>query len=197
MRQASQPGGGRIEFLKGFLRNPKEVGSVIPSSRFLTRRVLECGAVDKARVIIELGPGTGVFTGEILKRMRPDAKLVAVEINPKFVKMLRTSYLDPRLFVYEGSASGLEKALIEAGTSQADLVVSGIPFSTLARETRRATLEAARRVLAPGGHFVAYQVRSHVRRFADPVFGPGETHREFLNMPPMRIYVWQRPLSAA
>ncbi len=197
MRQASQPGGGRIEFLKGFLRNPKEVGSVIPSSRFLTRRVLECGAVDKARVIVELGPGTGVFTGEILKRMRPDAKLVAVEINPKFVKMLRTSYLDPRLSVYEGSASDLEKALIEAGTSQADLVVSGIPFSTLARETRRETLEAARRVLAPGGHFVAYQVRSHVRRFADPVFGPGETHREFLNLPPMRIYVWQRPLSDA
>ena len=196
-RQALQPSGGRIEFLKGFLRNPKEVGSVIPSSRFLTRRVLECGAVDKARMIVELGPGTGVFTGEILKRMRPNAKLVAVEINPTFVRMLRSNYPDPRLFVYEGSASDLEKALIEAGTSQADLVVSGIPFSTLAHETRRATLEAARRVLGPGGYFVAYQVRSHVRRFAEPVFGPGETHREFLNLPPMRIYVWQRPVGDA
>lgn len=196
-RQALQPSGGRIEFLKGFLRNPKEVGSVIPSSRFLTRRVLECGAVDKARVIVELGPGTGVFTGEILKRMRPNAKLVAVEINPTFVRMLRSNYPDPRLSVYEGSASDLEKALIEAGTSQADLVVSGIPFSTLAHETRRATLEAARRVLGPGGYFVAYQVRSHVRRFAEPVFGPGETHREFLNLPPMRIYVWQRPVGDA
>ncbi len=196
-RQALQPSGGRIEFLKGFLRNPKEVGSVIPSSRFLTRRVLECGAVDKARMIVELGPGTGVFTGEILKRMRPNAKLVAVEINPTFVRMLRSNYRDPRLSVYEGSASDLEKALIEAGTSQADLVVSGIPFSTLAHETRRATLEAARRVLGPGGYFVAYQVRSHVRRFAEPVFGPGETHREFLNLPPMRIYVWQRPVGDA
>ncbi len=196
-RQALQPSGGRIEFLKGFLRNPKEVGSVVPSSRFLTRRVLECGAVDKARVIVELGPGTGVFTGEILKRMRPNAKLVAVEINPTFVRMLRSNYPDPRLSVYEGSASDLEKALIEAGTSQADLVVSGIPFSTLAHETRRATLEAARRVLGPGGYFVAYQVRSHVRRFAEPVFGPGETHREFLNLPPMRIYVWQRPVGHA
>lgn len=196
-RQALQPSGGRIEFLKGFLRNPKEVGSVVPSSRFLTRRVLECGAVDKARMIVELGPGTGVFTGEILKRMRPNAKLVAVEINPTFVRMLRSNYPDPRLSVYEGSASDLEKALIEAGTSQADLVVSGIPFSTLAHETRRATLEAARRVLGPGGYFVAYQVRSHVRRFAEPVFGPGETHREFLNLPPMRIYVWQRPVGDA
>ena len=196
-RQALQPSGGRIEFLKGFLRNPKEVGSVVPSSRFLTRRVLECGAVDKARMIVELGPGTGVFTGEILKRMRPNAKLVAVEINPRFVSMLRSNYPDPRLSVYEGSASDLEQALIEVGTSQADLVVSGIPFSTLAHATRRATLVAARRVLGPGGYFVAYQVRSHVRRFAEPVFGPGETHREFLNLPPMRIYVWQRPLGDA
>ncbi len=193
IRQAPQATGRRIEFLKGFLRNPKEVGSLVPSSRFLTRRVLECGEVEKARVILELGPGTGVFTGEILKRMRPGAKLVAIEINPTFVRMLRRAYPDPRLSLYEGSASDLEKALIEAGASRADLVVSGIPFSTLARETRRATLEAARRVLRPGGYFLAYQFRSHVRRFADPVFGPGETHREFLNLPPMRIYVWQRP----
>jgi len=192
IRQAPETPGRRIEFLKGFLRNPKEVGSLVPSSRFLTRRVLECGEVEKARVIVELGPGTGVFTGEILKRMRPDARLVAVEINPTFVRMLRAAYRDPRLFLYEGNASDLEKALIEAGASEADLVLSGIPFSTLARETRRATLEAARRVLAPGGYFLAYQFRSHVRRFAEPVFGPGVEHREFLNLPPMRIYVWQR-----
>lgn len=194
-RPAPQPSAGRIEFLKGFLRNPKEVGSLIPSSRFLMRRVLECGDFAKARVVVELGPGTGVFTREILRRMRPDGKLVAVEINPSFVDMLRRAYRDPRLFLYEGSAADLEKALIEAGVARADLVVSGIPFSTLARRTREATLEAARRVLRPGGYFLAYQFRSHVRRFADPVFGPGVTHREFWNLPPMRIYVWRRPAS--
>ena len=192
-RPAPEPSAARIEFLKGFLRNPKEVGSLIPSSRFLMRRILECGDFTKARVVVELGPGTGVLTREILRRMRPDGTLVAVEINPTFVEMLRRVYRDPRLFLYEGSAADLEKALIEAGVARADLVVSGIPFSTLARRTREATLEAARRVLRPGGHFLAYQFRSHVRRFADPVFGPGVTHREFWNLPPMRIYVWRRP----
>ena len=190
--QSTQPTSRPIEFLKGFLRNPREVGSVIPSSRFLARRVLDCGNVATARVILELGPGTGVLTGEILRRMRPDAKLVAIEINPDFVKVLRASYSDSRLLVYEGSSVEIEKALIEAKSDHADLVVSGIPFSTLARSTRRVTLEAARRVLSSDGHFVAYQFRSHVRRFADSVFGPGMIQHEFWNIPPMRVYVWQK-----
>ena len=58
-----------LEFFKGFLKNPREVGSVIPSSRFLTRRTLECGDIAHARVIVELGPGTGVLTRHALQRM--------------------------------------------------------------------------------------------------------------------------------
>ena len=181
-----------IEFFKGFLKNPKEVGSVIPSSRFLTRRVLDCGRVTQARVIVELGPGTGVFTREILKRMPDDAKLVAVEISREFADVLRRTIRDPRLVIYEGSSTDLEKALIEAGEERADLVVSGVPFSTMERGDGRRTLEAAKRVLSERGRFVAYQFRSAVRRFAEPVFGPAETHSAFWNLPPMRIYVFKR-----
>ncbi len=181
-----------IEFLKGFLRNPKEVGSIVPSSKFLTRRVLSCGGLAEARVIIELGPGTGVFTREILKRMPRDARLVAVEINTDFVTVLRREFRDPRLTIYEGSSTDLEKALAEAGESSADLVISGVPFSTMEHGAGRHTLEAAKRVLSERGRFVAYQFRSHVRRFAEPVFGPAETHSGFWNLPPMRIYVWKR-----
>ncbi len=180
-----------IEFFKGFLRNPKEVGSVIPSSRFLTRRVLDRGHVSSARVIVELGPGTGVFTREILRRMPADGKLIAVEINPDFVRLLRREHSDPRLHVHLGSSTDLEQALAAVDETSADLVVSGIPFSTMPVGERLRTLQAARRVLGPGGRFVAYQFRSHVRRFAEPVFGQGETHSGFWNLPPMRIYVWR------
>lgn len=186
--QQSRP----IEFFKGFLKNPKEVGSIVPSSRFLTRRVLKCGKVRQARVIIELGPGTGVFTREILRDMPKDGKLVAVEISAAFADLLRRTIHDTRLMVYEGSSADLEKALAEAGETQADLVVSGVPFSTIERGAGRRTLEAAKRVLSDRGRFVAYQFRSHVRRLAEPVFGPGETHSGFWNLPPMRIYVWKR-----
>jgi phosphatidylethanolamine/phosphatidyl-N-methylethanolamine N-methyltransferase len=181
-----------LEFFKGFLRNPKEVGSLIPSSRFLTRRVLASGLVSSARVIIELGPGTGVLTGEILSRMPSDGKLIAVELMPRFARVLEREFHDPRLAVYEGSSANLEKALAESGEERADLVVSGIPFSTMEAGEGRRTLEAAKRVLGPGGRFVAYQFRSRVRDLAEPFFGPAETQRELRNLPPMRIYMWKR-----
>ncbi len=181
-----------LEFFKGFLRNPKEVGSLIPSSRFLTRRVLACGRVSSARVIVELGPGTGVLTREILARMPSDGKLIAVELMPRFARVLEQEFDDPRLAVYEGSSANLEKALVESGEERADLVVSGIPFSTMEAGEGRRTLEAAKRVLGPGGRFVAYQFRSRVRDLAEPFFGPAQTQRELRNLPPMRIYMWSR-----
>ena len=104
-----------FEFFKGFLRNPREVGSVIPSSRFLIRRVLKAGEVSRARVILELGPGTGVLTREILRAMPPASRLIAVELMPRFARLLRRELDDPRLLVYEGSSAYLRKALAEAG----------------------------------------------------------------------------------
>jgi phosphatidylethanolamine/phosphatidyl-N-methylethanolamine N-methyltransferase len=182
-----------LEFFKGFLKNPREVGSVIPSSRFLTRRTLECGEVRDARVIVELGPGTGVLTRHALEHMRPDAKLVAIEISRDFVEVLKTEFPDPRLYVHHGSATEIEAALAKVGAREADLVMSGIPFSTLERGVGLATLRAAKRVLAPGGRFVAYQFRSKVRDFGEPVFGTrAETHSGFWNVPPMKIYVWRQ-----
>jgi phospholipid N-methyltransferase len=190
-RRRRPPAGRPLVFLKGFLRNPKEVGSVIPSSKFLTRRVLQCGNVSEARVIVELGPGTGVLTREILRNMPKDGRLIAVEINPKFVRVLEQEFKDPRVSVFEGSATDLERALEKAGVDHADLVVSGIPFSTMGRGPGYRTLRAARKILGPGGRFVAYQFRSHVRRLAEPLFGPAETHHGIWNFPPMRIYVWR------
>lgn len=181
-----------LEFFKGFLTNPKEVGSVIPSSRFLIRRVLKYGDVSRARVILELGPGTGVLTREILRAMPRHGKLIAVELMPRFARLLRLELDDPRLFVYEGSSANLRKALALASEEQADLVVSGVPFSTMKAGDGHRTLEAAKHVLGPEGRFIAYQFRNRVRALAEPYFGPAETQRELRNLPPMRIYRWRR-----
>jgi phospholipid N-methyltransferase len=190
-RQRVGPAGGPLVFLRGFLRNPKEVGSLVPSSRFLIRRVLKCGDISTARVVVELGPGTGVLTREMLKRMPADGRLVAVEINRSFARVLKREIRDPRLLVFEGSSTDLERALEKVGLDRADLVISGVPFSTMARGVGYQTLQAAKRVLGPTGRFVAYQFRSHVRRMAEPLFGPAETHSGIWNFPPMRIYVWR------
>ena len=182
-----------LEFFKGFLKNPREVGSVIPSSRFLTRRTLDCGDIAHARVIVELGPGTGVLTRHALQRMRPDARLVAIEISSDFVEVLRKEMPDPRLYIHHGSATEIEAALEKVGETKADLVMSGIPFSTLEHGVGFATLQAAKRVLSRDGRFVAYQFRSVVKDLGEPVFGARpETHSGFWNVPPMKIYVWRQ-----
>src|SRR5512137_1080074 len=92
-------GNGHLTFFRGFLRQPGRIGSVIPSSRFLERRVVEAAGIAHSRTVVELGPGTGGTTRAILRALPQQAHLLAIEINPDFVEFLK-SYPDPRLDVY-------------------------------------------------------------------------------------------------
>ena len=76
--QIGAPKGDAFLFFRNFFRHPRMLGSIIPSSRFLIKQLLEPIDWDKARVIVEYGPGGGGSTAEILRRMRPDARLVAI-----------------------------------------------------------------------------------------------------------------------
>ena len=78
-------------FAGNFIRHPYMLGSIIPSSRFLVNQVLEPIDWERARVIVEYGPGVGTITGEILRRMHSDAHLVAIETNRAFVRFLQSS----------------------------------------------------------------------------------------------------------
>jgi phospholipid N-methyltransferase len=179
----------RFAFFQGFLNNPREVGSIIPSSRFLERRIVRSAGIDRAQMIVELGPGTGGTTRALLSAMPIAAKLLSVELNPRFVNLLRREK-DPRFQVWEGSASDIKKALDEHGLPSPDVVLSGIPFSTMPRELGLEILHSVREALAPGGRFVAYQVRDRVEILGREVFGPARRQTEILNVPPMRIYRW-------
>lgn len=183
----------RLAFFEEFLKRPMEVASIIPSSRFLMRRVVRCADVANARLLIELGPGTGGSTRTLLRAMRPDARLLAIEINPSFVRLLRSAIQDPRLVVHEGSATDIAGALRAHGLEKPDVVLSGIPFSTIPRPVGREILESVRDVLAPGGRFVAYQARDRVAILGRQVFGPARVQMELLNVPPMRVYRWDVP----
>src|SRR5690606_35545938 len=157
-------------FFRSFLEKPKEVGSVIPSSRFLERRVVRAAELERAKLVVELGPGTGGTTDALLRHMQPDARLVAIEINPRLAEQVRARIRDPRLIVYTGSAADIDTALHSHGLGAPDVVVSGIPFSTMPRPVARAILHRVHDALAPHGIFVAYQVRDRVAVLARGVF---------------------------
>ena len=179
-----------IAFLKGFLDRPKEVGSIIPSSHWMERRITRTAEVATADVLIELGPGTGGTTKALLRAMKPDAKLLAIEINPGFCDLLTETIRDPRLIVHHGSAADIPEALAKHELAAPNAVLSGIPFSTMPRELGLSILESVKQSLAPGGRFVAYQFRGVVHALGKRVFGPASIQLELLNMPPMRVYRW-------
>lgn len=189
-RQHSQPGEG-ITFLNGFLKHPQQVGSVIPSSRFLEQHIVEISDVASAHTVIELGPGTGGTTRAILNAMQPDAMLLAIEINPDFLPKLR-QIQDSRLTVHKGNAYDLTETIAQYQLEPPDVIISGIPFSTMSADIAQAIIGSISKVLAVGGRFVAYQFRDRVATLGRKVFGPAQIELELRNIPPLRIYRWQK-----
>ncbi len=181
-----------IDFFRGFLRSPEQVGSIIPSSRFMERRIVSLSELDGPLTVVELGPGTGGTTRAILEAMRPDARLLTIELDPKFSEILN-EIGDPRLLPHTGSATDLGAILAEYGLPAPDVVISGIPFSTMPREVGTEIIQAIHDCLPPGGRFVAYQFRGHVGRLGRPIMGQPEVEFELLNVPPMRFYRWRKP----
>lgn len=180
-----------LDFLRGFLREPEIVGSIIPSSRFLERRMIEAAKVTDARLVVELGPGTGGTSRSFLAQMPVDSELLTIELNQAFVTLL-DEIDDPRLHNHCGSAADLESILKERALPAPDVVISGIPFSTLPAEKGRQIIESLWHCLRPGGRFVAYQFRSRVAELAQPLIGKPEIVTELRNIPPMRVYCWHK-----
>jgi len=176
-------------FFRSFLQRPKEGGSVIPSSRFLERRILKHAAIGKNDTVVELGPGTGGTTYALLNELGPRGRLLSIEVEAEFVELLE-EFDDPRLIPHHGSAEDIASILAMHQLGSPDVVISGIPFSTMPAETGKKIIRAIYDVLAPGKSFVAYQMRDRVAELATPVFGAPEVSLELINIPPMRVYKW-------
>lgn len=179
-------------FLLDFLRRPKEVASVIPSSRFVERRLIREAQIGRAKTVVELGPGTGGTSRAFLKSMSDSARLLCIEINPRFAHHLRKEITDPRVIIHEGDARNLQEILTQHNLNAPDAVLSGIPFSTLPEEVGLGIIQSVHDCLAPHGRFVAYQVRDRVAILGKRVFGTPKSSTELLNVPPTRIFRWEK-----
>lgn len=177
-------------FFRGFLREPRQVGSVIPSSRFLEGRILDASELAQAKRVVELGPGTGGTTRTFLQNLGQDARLLSIELSPFFHDLLG-EIEDPRFTNHLGSAEDLADILESHHMGKPDVVISGIPFSKMPEDVANRVAQAVKDNLADGGRFIAYQFRSDVARITDPVMGPHDSCTlEVRNIPPMRVYRW-------
>lgn len=177
-------------FFRGFLREPGQVGSIIPSSRFLERRILDASDLSQARRVVELGPGTGGTTQTFLRHLGEDAQLLSIELSPFFHELLG-EIADPRFTNHLGSAEDLAEILALHHLGKPDVVISGIPFSKMPEPVATRVAQAVNDNLADGGRFIAYQFRRDVARITDPIMGPPDSDvLEMRNIPPMRVYRW-------
>ena len=179
-------------FFKQFLKRPFQIASIIPSSKALVDRVASKMDFSQPRVIAEYGPGEGVHSREIARRMCPDSNLLLFELDRAFAHDLERQFAgDRRVRVVHGDAASLPHELKRHGIDSCDYILSGIPFSILKIEKKRALLQKTYDALAPGGSFIIYQVTNELKQHATHFEG-AESEYFLQNIPPMFITVFQK-----
>jgi phosphatidylethanolamine/phosphatidyl-N-methylethanolamine N-methyltransferase len=181
-----------VQFIRSWLEKPLETGAVAPSGKVLARTMASYVDVDVPGPIVELGPGTGPVTEALVERGVDPARLVLVEFNPMFCRLLRSRY--PAATIVQGDAYGLKRSLgkvIPQRTAAA--VVSGLPIVTKAVRTKLRLVSEALGLLLPGSPFIqfTYAVAAPLPR-AIPGVRAEASERIWLNLPPARVWIYRR-----
>ena len=185
-----------VLFFKRFLQRPFQIASIVPSSKALVERVVRKMDFSQPRVIAEYGPGEGVHSREIARRMSPDSHLLLFELDAALSHNLELQFAgDRRVHVIHGDAARLPQELKRRGISYCDYILSGIPFSILKIDKKRALLQKTHDALAPGGSFIIYQVTNELKQHAK-LFEHTDSEYFLQNIPPMFITVFHKAQSA-
>jgi len=200
-----QPIGGDYGlFFSESLRSLSVTASLFPSSRFLASALLRSIDFGSARVIVELGVGTGAITKWILRRLNPDAVLLGVDLNPAFVNHVRRKILDSRFIPVLGQAERLGTLLSRHGITRADAIVSSLGLTGMHPAQRSAIMTQAAAHLTRVGVLTQYQylhangepnwasslglARFPEKEFLKAHFRQVASERVIWNLPPARVY---------
>ncbi len=174
-----------LSFIREFIRD-RNVASLFPTSSFAVKRAFKTMDLANLKIIVEYGPGDGAFTRRLLKLLPPDARLIAIETNLRFVKELER-ISDSRLTVVHDSAENILSILEELGYANVDCILSGIPFTFLKTRQRVSIVQKSREALKPDGVFLVYQNSYYAVKYLEKEFSSIKRDFEPRNLPPLFI----------
>lgn len=183
---------GRKSFLRNFWKEKKMVGAMSPSSRFLAKKMLESVDFSTARVIVELGPGTGVFTRRILEQLHPEGILLVFELNDEFMKMLKREFTDKRVHLIHDSAEKIAHYLELYGASSADVVVSSLPLANFPADLKNRILNESHRVMTDQSLYVQFQYSLNAKKAIKNTFNTVDITFTAMNFPPAFVYTCKK-----
>ena len=176
----------KVNYIKLFLKD-KMVAAIVPTSSFGVKKL--CRAIDfkKNIVVVEYGPGNGVFTRFLLKNMNLQSKIIAIESNPDFVSLLQ-EIKDPRLMVVNDIVQNLNEILEKLNKPSVDYIISGIPFFYIKEDIKMRIIKNTYDSLAKGGKFLVYQYSNHMKKYLSHYFQSINSTFEILNIPTLFIF---------
>ncbi|MBB6633409.1 class I SAM-dependent methyltransferase [Cohnella thailandensis] len=176
-------------FFKKFIHNPKYVGSVVPSSRFLANRMVEAAEWEQAGNIVEIGSGTGAITRVIAERARPESKVILFEKEEEMGERLQQDF--PQ-FIRESNALRLVAQLKKHNVQEVDYIFSGLPFYNFSPIMRLQLVQQCQEALKPGGKLIAFQYSLQMRKLFAEHFEIERISAVPLNIPPAFVYVCRK-----
>jgi phosphatidylethanolamine/phosphatidyl-N-methylethanolamine N-methyltransferase len=180
-----------VHFIRSWMEKPLATGAVMPSGKPLARTMAKCVDPKMEGPVIELGPGTGAVTAALVEQGIESSRLVLVEFNPTFCRLLRTRY--PDATVVQGDAYAIKRLLANLLRQPAAAVVSGLPLFTKPLKFRLRLLADAFTLLAPGAPFVqfTYAIVSPIPRAYSGAHSQA-SERIWLNIPPARVWIYRK-----
>lgn len=179
-----------MNFLIEFIKHPRKIGAVAPSGKALAEKMMQPIDFDSAKVIVEYGPGTGAFTAELIARRKKDTVLILVEQNENFCReLLRKFAGEPNFHIVYGKAERTRKYLEKYGFSEADYIVSGLPFTSLPAEISDLILRATSTAIGENGSFITFQYSLVKKKFFEKYFDISYFLKEIKNLPPAYVFV--------
>jgi phosphatidylethanolamine/phosphatidyl-N-methylethanolamine N-methyltransferase len=197
---------GLARFALEALSDFRTVGAVAPSSRYLARAMLGPLPLGRARVVVELGCGTGVMTRALLAEMPAHATLFAFEVNHRFFHYLKATVSDPRLVLIHASAATLGREIRKRGHQRVDAALSSLALTLMPDSQRRELLTELGSLLDETAVFTQYHyihglqmrngqiARSNMLGLLNGYFRSVQRRIIWRNLPPAFVFACRGPV---